>query len=134
MSLLHLFDLPDEIILKILSYLETKDIILCGHVSKRMRYLSYDEILWQKINLYEKKVPSDFLERVSSNGCKYLSLQRSRLRGNLSLPKQSHFIYLNLSFFKCSVRNFEELLASCHSLLKLSLMNLSLSSNRQGPR
>ena len=51
MSNLQLDDLPAEIILKVLSYLESKVIFLCGQVSKRIRAISHDESLWEKINL-----------------------------------------------------------------------------------
>ena len=46
--------LPNEIILKVFSYLETKDLIQYGHVSKRIRDICHDESLWKKINLYDK--------------------------------------------------------------------------------
>ena len=45
---------PDEILLKVLSYLPVKDLIPCGQVSKRIRAISHDEILWQRINLHNK--------------------------------------------------------------------------------
>ena len=35
-------DLPDELILKILSYSEVEDLISCGQVSKRTRNISQD--------------------------------------------------------------------------------------------
>ena len=69
-------DLPNEIIVQILSNLEIKDLIRCNHVSKRIRSISYDEALWQKMNLYGcEKVPVEFLHLVINNGCKYLSLE-----------------------------------------------------------
>ena len=48
-------DLPDELILKILSYSEVKDLISCGQVSKRTRNISQDRSLWVTVNL-EKKI------------------------------------------------------------------------------
>ena len=45
-------DLPDEIILKVFKNLEISDLICCGQLSKRIRTISHDESLWQKINLY----------------------------------------------------------------------------------
>ena len=45
---------PDEILLKVLSYLDVKDLIPCGQVSDRIRAISHDEILWQRINLHNK--------------------------------------------------------------------------------
>ena len=51
-SILNLEDLPNELILKVLSFLETIDLIYCGQLSKRIRAISHDESLWQKMNLY----------------------------------------------------------------------------------
>ena len=42
-------DLPDEVILKVFSYLEnTTDRIRSGHLSQRLRAISSDKSLWQK--------------------------------------------------------------------------------------
>jgi hypothetical protein len=51
-SILQLENLPSELILKVLSFLETIDLICCGQLSKRIRAISHDESLWQKMNLY----------------------------------------------------------------------------------
>ena len=51
LSILQLEDLPDEILLKIFKNLEVKDILRCGQMSKRIRAISTDESLWEKINL-----------------------------------------------------------------------------------
>ena len=51
-------DLPDEVILKVFSYLENNtDRIRSGHVSQRLRAISSDESLWHKINLFKKLYP-----------------------------------------------------------------------------
>ena len=41
-------DLPDEIILKVINYLEIEDLTRCGRLSKRIRKISHDESLWKK--------------------------------------------------------------------------------------
>ena len=51
---IELEQFPDEIILQVFSYLDMKELILCGQVSKRMRNISHDESLWQRINLHSK--------------------------------------------------------------------------------
>ena len=60
--------LPDEVILKVFTYLDMRDLIYSGQVSKRLQVISKDESLWQKINLYQKVVPPEFLQKVVSNG------------------------------------------------------------------
>ena len=49
-------DLPDELILKILSYLESKYLIKCGQISVRTRNISQDSTLWMTVNLEDKIV------------------------------------------------------------------------------
>ena len=49
-------DLPDEIILKVLSYMALKDLMCCGQISKQIRAVSHDESLYQKIDVSGKKV------------------------------------------------------------------------------
>ena len=123
-SLLPLENLPDKVILKILCNLQIPDLIRCGQVSKRIREISNDETLWQKINLFNKKVPKGFLSRVLDTNCKYLSLNEARLGDPLSkayekldLNKKSKLIYLDLSWCKSTVKDIEEIL-SAHKMAK----------------
>ena len=112
-------DLPDEVLLKILSLLEIKDLIKCGKISKRIKAISHDESLWQKINLYgDQNVPSKFIEMVINRGCKYLSLFSAYSIGYLKIHKQSQLKYLDLSLCAANDQIIEEILKSCHSLEK----------------
>ena len=54
METLRLDDLPDELILKVFSFLGTRGLICMGQMSNRIRAISHDEQLWQKINLYRE--------------------------------------------------------------------------------
>ena len=139
MSNIHFENLPDEILLKVLKYLEIKDLLKCSQLSKIIRRLCHDEILWEKLNLCKKRVPSEFIELILKNGCKYLSLQNANLDGPLYLNSKSQLKYLEVT--SCKVNNvllsagleeravFETLLASCDSLQKLSLANLTATEN-----
>ena len=51
---LSLEDLPDELFIKVFSFLETRDLICMGQMSNRIRAISHDEQLWQKINFYHE--------------------------------------------------------------------------------
>ena len=53
-KMLNFRDLPDELILKILSYQSAKELISCGQVSKRIRRISHDGTLWMTANLVKK--------------------------------------------------------------------------------
>ena len=79
-------NMPDEVLLKILSYLDIRSLLKCGQLSKRIRIISYDETLWVKIILSEgQMVPTEFIEFVIENGCKYLSLRKIMLTGTIAL-------------------------------------------------
>ena len=139
-------DLPDEVILKVIKYLDINKLVKFGEVSKRMRAISSDQSLWQKINLGQNRpgdhwyprsnsiidVPTNFVKMAIENGCQYLSLVYMKLgtpgepismtsEGDLSLDQASCLKYLDLTFCEAHSLIFEEILASCHSLQKLSL-------------
>ena len=147
LATLRLEDLPDELIVKVFSFLETRDLICLGQLSIRIRAISHDEQFWQKINLSyidmkilnrDAKIPARFLKIAIKNGCKYLSLFPNQIDGNLGLDQASTLIYLKLRkppviygqkstkdyFTQCSVSE-EELLLSCHSLQKLSMNSVT---------
>ena len=75
--MLNFQGLPDELALKILSYSETKDLIACGQVSKRIRKISRDSTLWVTANLVKKIVKTELLEMILSKGCKILNISNS---------------------------------------------------------
>ena len=86
----YLDGLPTEVLLKIFTFLDIKDLYRCNKVSKRIRCIGLDESLWQKINLnLNQKIPSTFITDILSKGCKYLSLQHAQLEGKLNLKHHS---------------------------------------------
>ena len=99
---LDLEDLPNELLLKILSYLNINSIISCGLLSKRIRFISHDVSLWQKINIYQKTVPTKFLKFVMKNGCKYLSLSCAKLKENSTLQRKSEIRFLKVEYKQMS--------------------------------
>ena len=123
-----LLDLPDELILEVLSYTETADILKCGQVSNRIRTISNDNSLFLTVNLSDKYVETDLLAAVLNKGCKSLNLSDSSIRGNLSLIQNSKLRKLDITNCRASPHDaIEELLASCHSLQILSLKGLPLT-------
>ena len=122
-------DLPDELILKVLSYTETADIFRCGRVSnRRIKTISNDNSLFQTVNLSARCLKTDFLETALNNGCKTLNLSGSSIWGSLNLILESQLRELDLSNCKLTrYEVFEELLASCHSLQTLSLEGLKIT-------
>ena len=128
-------NLPDEIILKVLGHLKVKDLLNCGQLSKRIRAVSHDKSLYQKINLDGKKVRTTFLEKIIMHkGCKDLSLSGAQLVGSdFNLNEKSQLTCLNLDFCAAyRVTNLEILTGSCVKLQKISMKKLTklfLSSN-----
>ena len=43
-------NLSDEVILNILGYVKIQDLINCGQTSKRIRAITQDETLWQRVD------------------------------------------------------------------------------------
>ena len=127
MVTVHFQDLPDEIILKVMSNLSVEELIQWGQVSKRIRNISHINSLWQIVDLYEKKVSTDFVKMILSSGCKYLSLTYCILVGKLSLKKPSNLRGLDLTYCSASIDVGEELLASCNSLETLFLTEFGLT-------
>ena len=142
-------DLPDEVILKVIKYLDLNKLVKFGEVSKRMRAISSDQSLWQKINLGQNRpgdhwyphsnsiidVPTNFVKMAIENGCQYLSLLYMKLGtpgepismtsdGDFCLDRASCLKYLDLSFCEARILIFEEIFASCHSLQKLSMASM----------
>ena len=114
-------DLSDEIQLKIFAYLSIKDLICCSQVSKRTQRICRDESLWEKANLCGKIVPANLLKYILDNGCKYINLAFSEIRGSLKLfengdskmSRKYNVKYLNLANCTANYGVLEELIASC---------------------
>ena len=56
MSDLKFEDLPDEIILKVMSDLETEDLFSWWKLSKRFKAISQDESLWPKGSFFPANI------------------------------------------------------------------------------
>ena len=131
MSSYQLNDLPNEVILKLFGFMDIKELLLCGQVSKRLRAIANDESLWLKLNLCGRKVPYDFIEKAAENGCQYLSLVFCGIIG-LTGKSESFFNlkYLNMSR-GCyqSGQGLLKLIKNCSSLQKLSLAYMRMDSS-----
>ena len=134
--------LPDEIILKILSLLDIKGVLQCGQVSRKLRNISNDQSLWSKLNLSEKQIPYDFIEKAVQNGCEYLNISYSSVHGGKKAEEPWKLKYLAMSqsadewdeqkiidfmtLDECVLEAHEGVLQNCHFLQKLALDNLTL--------
>ena len=114
-------DLPDEIILKVLSYSEPNDLISSCQVSKRLRKISHDNSLWQNVFLALKFVKTEFLALILDKGCKSLSLSGVTILGSLFLQQKSQLRILDLSELVENREVLKVMLASCYSLQALEI-------------
>ena len=126
-------DLPNEVLMKIFSFLDINDIPHITRVSKRMNIFCKDdgvlEKVVEKVNLYNKKVPTKFLERILDYGCRYLCLNEASLeveggniQGRFKLKNPSKLKYLDISNLGGNTDFIiESFLESCNSLEKLAL-------------
>ena len=95
-------DLPNELITEIFSWLGFKEILKCNRVSKRIRSISQNEVLWQKVNLHKHQdLSCEFVKMVIENGCRYLNLSIENIHDNLSLEKPTKLKYLHIMGVPC---------------------------------
>ena len=124
-------DLPDEVVLKILSFSETKDLITCGQVSKKIRRISRDGTLWVTTNLKKKIVKTELLEMILGKGCRILNLRHSTILGSLSSNIKSQLRVLKFKSQPEECENtmdvLEKLLLSCLSLQHLAIEDVFLT-------
>ena len=131
--MLNFQDLPDELVLKILSFLEIIDLIGCGQVSERFRRVSHDDTLWVTANLEKKTVKAELLEMILRKGCRTLNFSHSEIRGSLSSNIKSQLRFLTFTpIFSWGDSGedtlfLEELLSSCSSLKHLIIERVCLT-------
>ena len=130
LSFFPLGDLPDEILLKIFSYMNIKGVLQCGKVSMRFRAISNDQSLWLKLNLFRRNVPFSFIEKAIQNGCEYLNLGLSCVNGGKKseMPWKLKYLELCQSCHLCALDAPKRVLQNCHFLQKLAIHNLILNS------
>ena len=81
-----------------------------------------DEKLWQRVDVNDKKVSTDFLEMILENGCRFLDISLVvTLEDSLNLEGRSELRHLDVSSYRPANQVFEKLLNSCHYLEKLAM-------------
>ena len=132
----HFERLPNEILLKIVDYLQVRDLLRCGQTCRKIRIVVHVESLWKKVNFSRNSlVPSGLLQFVLEHGCEYLNIS-DQLVGHLTLNQDSKLKFLNLDLNSCyndviiyRSKIFAPLMTSCHSLEELHLTNFDLNSD-----
>ena len=137
--MLNFQDLPDEMVLKIFGYSETKYLITYGQVSQRMRKISRDGTLWMTANLVKKIVKTELLEMILGKGCKILNISNSTIVGSFSsIISNIKFQLKDLDLSQSALTGtlpgstenidvLEEILFSCCSLQYLKMEGLLIT-------
>ena len=125
--LLNVEFLPNEILIKIFSYLNIKCVYKCGQVSKKFRQISHDKSFWKCVNLYNKRVSCKFIARILQLGTEYLNLHGATVIDDdvTVFPQKNNLKYLNLAFSSVEDRVLVRLLRSSVSLEKISLRDVN---------
>ena len=129
LSVFPLEKLPEEVILNILTYFKLKDLMNCSQASKRIRRIAQDEKLWQRVDVNNKKISTEFLEMVLDRGCHSLDVSLAEtLEDNINIER-SELRHLDVSSYRPANQVIEKLLNSCHYLEKLAMRNLKIWPN-----
>ena len=141
LSTIQLDELPIEVLLNVLNFLELPDINRFGQVSKRLKSASLVDSLWQEMILINTTMSNNLVEKAVDRGCKTLCLKSCRL------TEASHLLstfdksgikegknhvssqLINLDLYNCDFTHefLETLLLSSHSLKTFSLTDYNIS-------
>ena len=156
---MNIEDLPEEMIVAIMEFLDGKSLYTCSRTSTFLRKCSKRESLWRNIKLKQElhhmtpkyeyfyyPIPIDFIKFVIENGCKFLNLsifRNQRKKEYSCLPLENNVSYLRLrhpqyqtEFHEKDQDIFSELILRCCKLEKLamkgiSILNFSISGIRK---
>lgn len=136
--------LPDNIILEILSYLSVKDLCISGRVSRRWRRIARDNSLWRHVDLLPYRlVPQRIWKVIRTHLSECLLTLKIKGFVDTGLPNQKKHSLTNamLQDIKERCPNIRELhLHGCNteildvSLLPVSIKSLTIASSSWQPR
>ena len=95
-SRLELESLPDEMLLKIFSYMNMQELLQYSQVSKRIRAICSDKSFWEDTYLVEKKVKAEFIKAILDRNCDLLVIDKTVIDGCVKLNKTSKLRFLSL--------------------------------------
>lgn len=136
--------LPDNIILEILSYLSVKDLCISGQVSRRWRRIARDNSLWRHVDLLPYRlVPQRIWKVIRTHLSECLLTLKIKGFVDTGLPNQKKHSLTNamLQDIKERCPNIKELyLHGCNTeildatLLPMSITSLTIASSSWKPR
>ncbi|KAJ7987126.1 hypothetical protein DPEC_G00335520 [Dallia pectoralis] len=123
-------NLPDELLLGILSYLPLKDLLRMSRVCKRWHRLSLDESLWHSVDLVGKSQLDQALGQVLTAGVLALRCPHTCV-GEPLFTSAQHLRVQHMDLSGCTVATpvIENILTRCRRLENISLEGLELSDD-----
>ena len=120
MSSLQFEILPDEIILKIFSFLSFKSLGNCNQVSHRVKKIAEDRSLWEKVRAWFKVIPAGFMEKIVKLEVKHLSVPNCEVFPiNLNLLTEHKLFLKSMDISNCDGNdNFLSELVKCSKSLE----------------
>ncbi|NXG07011.1 SKP2 protein, partial [Sakesphorus luctuosus] len=122
--------LPDELLLSIFAYLPLKDLLKVSVVCRRWHCLSFDESLWQTLDLTGGNLLPGVIGHLLPAGVTAFRCPRSCIGSPLfKTNKLLKLQHLDLSNCTVSAADLHSVLCLCERLQNLSLEGLVLSDN-----
>ncbi|KFQ61150.1 S-phase kinase-associated protein 2, partial [Pelecanus crispus] len=122
--------LPDELLLAIFSYLPLHDLLKTSLVCKRWHCLSFDDSLWQSLDLTGRNLLPGVIGQLLPAGVTIFRCPRSCIGNPLfKTSKPLRVQYMDLSNCTVSVADLQSILCLCDKLQNLSLEGLVLSDD-----
>ncbi|XP_053911394.1 S-phase kinase-associated protein 2 [Cuculus canorus] len=120
--------LPDELLLAIFAYLPLNDLLKVSLICKRWHSLSFDESLWQTLDLTARNLPPGVIGQLLPAGVTVFRCPRSCIGNPLfKTSKPLKVQHMDLSNCTVCVADLESILCRCERLQNLSLEGLVLS-------
>uniref|UniRef100_U3IJD1 S-phase kinase-associated protein 2 n=1 Tax=Anas platyrhynchos platyrhynchos TaxID=8840 RepID=U3IJD1_ANAPP len=122
--------LPDELLLAIFAYLPLNDLLKVSMICKRWHCLSFDEFLWQTLDLTCRNLLPGVIGQLLPAGVTVFRCPRSSI-GNpqFKTMKPLRVQHMDLSNCTVSVPDLQSILCRCERLENLSLEGLVLSDD-----
>ncbi|XP_064355784.1 S-phase kinase-associated protein 2 isoform X2 [Dromaius novaehollandiae] len=122
--------LPDELLLAIFAYLPLNDLLKVSLICKRWRRLSFDESLWQTLDLTGRNLLPGVIGQLLPAGVTVFRCPRSCIGNPLfKTSKPLRVQHMDLSNCTVSVTDLQSILCRCEKLQNLSLEGLVLSDD-----
>lgn len=71
--------LPEEVILHVFTMLDKRTLTKCAHVCRQWRRITYDESLWQRLNIPCRRISIMALDNLLKRNIKFLSLSHANV-------------------------------------------------------